>query len=392
MRLTDRILRITESPTIAISTKAGAMKAAGIDVIDFSAGEPDFPTPDNIKQKGIEAIRTDFTKYTPSAGIRKLRQSVAERYTKKYGAPVRAEEVILTNGGKQGLFNLMCCLVQEGDEVLIPEPYWVTFPDQVRINGGTPVFVPTRAEDGFAVRPEEVEQRITPRTRVLVLNSPSNPSGAVIPRQVLSDLLDLCVQRNVQLIYDECYDCFVFPPHHHTSPAQFFPRGRENTFVVNTFSKVYSMTGWRLGFAIGPQEVISACDKLQSHTTSNPCSISQMAAIEALEGDQTSVDVMFAEYTQRRSLVMDALKEMPGIRCNEPQGAFYVFPEIRDHLNRDTPDSISFCRMLLEDCHVATVPGSAFGVEGHLRISYATSRENLKQGLHRIREFLRKRS
>lgn len=392
MRLTERILRITESPTMAIASKAGAMKAAGIDVIDFSAGEPDFPTPENIKQKGMDSIRDNFTKYTPAAGIRKLREAVAARYTAKYGAAVRPEEVIMTTGGKQALFNLACCLVQSGDEVLIPEPYWVTLPDQVRIADGVPVFVPTSAEENFAIHAEEVEKRVTPRTRVLILNTPCNPSGSVIGREVLSDLVDLCVRHDIQLIFDECYDCFVFPPYIHTSPMHFFPRGRDRTFIVNTFSKVYSMTGWRLGYAVGPQQVISACDKLQSHTTSNPCSISQMAAMEALQGDQSSIDVMFGEYKKRRVLVLEALKAMPGIRCNEPQGAFYVFPDIRAHLNASTPDSVSLCKTLLEECHVATVPGSAFGMEGYLRISYATSAENLREGCRRIHEFLKKRT
>ena len=391
MKLADRIQRITESPTIAISSKAAALRAAGVDVIDFSAGEPDFPTPENIKLKGIEAIHANFTKYTPTAGIKKLRESVAERYSKKYNCAIAAEEVILTNGGKQALFNLMCCLVQDGDEVLIPEPYWVTFPDQVRVMGGRPVFVPADPERGFAIDIDEVEKRITPLTKVLILNSPSNPSGAVISRDVLSGLVDLCEQRGICLVFDECYDCFVFPPYEHSSPMHFFPRGRANTFVVNTFSKVYSMTGWRLGFAIGPKEVISACDRLQSHTTSNPSSISQMAGLEALFGDQSSIDVMFAEYQKRRSFVMQSLAAMPGIRCNEPQGAFYVFPDIRAHLNPSMPDSVSFCKTLLEENHVAVVPGSAFGVEGYFRISYATSMEKLKEGCSRIHEFLRRR-
>lgn len=389
MRLTDRIQKITESPTIAVSSKAAAMKASGIDVIDFSAGEPDFPTPENIKLKGIEAIRNNFTKYTPSAGIKKLREAVAERYRNKYGCSIKADEVILSNGGKQGLFDLVFCLIQEGEEVLIPEPYWVTFPDQVRLSGGTPVFIPSKIEDQFSVNPAEVEKRVTSRTRVLILNSPSNPSGVVLPRKTMSDLVDLCLKKNVNIIFDETYDCFVFPPHQHTSPIHFFPEAKPISFIVNTFSKVYAMTGWRLGFAIGSPEVINACDKLQSHTTSNPCSISQMAGLEALTGDQSSVGLMFAEYARRREFIMQALQKMPRVRCIEPQGAFYVFPEIKAYLNQDLPDSIAFCKVLLEQCQVATVPGSAFGVEGHLRISYANSMENLQEGCRRIQEFLR---
>lgn len=388
MRLTDRIQKITESPTIAVSSKAAAMRASGIDVIDFSAGEPDFPTPENIKLKGIEAIRNNFTKYTPSAGVKKLREAVAERYRNKYGCSIKAEEVILSNGGKQALFNLVFCLIQEGDEVLIPEPYWVTFPDQVRLSGGTPVFVPSKFEDQFAVDPAEVEKRITPRTRVLILNSPNNPSGVVLSRKTMSDLVDLCLRKNVHIIFDECYDCFVFSPHEHTSPIHFFPEAKPISFIVNTFSKVYAMTGWRLGFAIGSAEVITACDKLQSHTTSNPCSISQMAGIEALTADQSSTGIMYAEYARRRDFIMHAIQKMPRLRCIEPQGAFYVFPEIKAYLNDDIPDSMAFCRVLLEQCQVATVPGSAFGVEGHLRISYATSMENLQEGCRRIHEFL----
>ena len=390
MKLAGRIQKITESPTIAMSSRAAAMKASGIDVIDFSAGEPDFATPENVKAQGIEAIRSNFTKYTPTAGIKKLREGVAARFQKKYDQTFRGEEVILTNGGKQALYNLMCCLVQEGDEVLIPEPYWVTFPDQVRLAGGNPVFVPTRQEEQFLIKPEEIEKRITSHTRVLILNSPNNPSGAVIPSETMEEIVNLCSRKNLALVFDECYDCFVFPPHKHTSPFE-FSKAREFTFVVNTFSKVYAMTGWRLGFAIGPKDVISACDKLQSHTTSNPSSISQWAGVEALSGDQSSVQTMYEEYLRRREFIMNAVSAMPGVHCNEPMGAFYLFPNIKSHLGREIPDSIAFCKLLLEESHVGTVPGSAFGVEGHFRISYATSMENLKEGCKRIHEFLKNR-
>jgi aspartate aminotransferase len=390
MRLAGRIHNITESPTIAMSSRAAAMKASGIDVIDFSAGEPDFATPENVKAQGIEGIRSNFTKYTPTAGIKKLREGVAARYQKKYDQPFAAEEVILSNGGKQALYNLMCCLVQEGDEVLIPEPYWVTFPDQVRLAGGMPVFVPTRPEDQFLIKAEEIEKRITPRSRVLILNSPNNPSGAVIPQETMEAIVNLCSRKNLVLVFDECYDCFVFPPHKHISPFE-FSGAREFTVVVNTFSKVYAMTGWRLGFAIGPKEVISACDKLQSHTTSNPSSISQWAGLEALSGDQNSVQIMYDEYLRRREFIMNAMSAMPGVQSNEPMGAFYLFPNIKSHLGRKIPDSFAFCKLLLEEGHVGTVPGSAFGVEGHFRISYATSMENLEKGCKRIHEFLKSR-
>ncbi len=390
MKLAERVSRISESPTLAVSARAAAMRAAGIDVIDFSAGEPDFPTPNNIKKKGIHAIESNFTKYTPTAGIKKLRDAVAERYSQQYGYPFTAQNVILCNGAKQALFNLFLCLIEEGEEVLIPEPYWVTFPEQVQLAGGTPIYVPTRAEEQFELKAEEVEKRITPKTRVLLLNSPNNPSGAVIPRKTLSDLVQICRQHDIKIIFDECYDCFVFPPFQHTSPLHFLPEAKDLTFVVNTFSKAYAMTGWRLGLAIGPAEIISACDKLQGHTTSNPSSISQMAGLEALEGDQTSLAMMFEEYARRRNFIYEALLKMPGVKCNVPQGAFYVFPNISDHLNESLPDSVSFCGKLLEECHVGTVPGSAFGMEGHIRISYATSIENLKSGCKRIHEFLTK--
>jgi aspartate aminotransferase len=392
MKLADRIYKITESPTIAMSSKAAAMKAAGVDVIDFSAGEPDFPTPENVKTKGIDAIRANFTKYTPSAGIKKLREDVAERYNKKYGLSFKGNEVILCNGGKQALFNLIFCLVQEGDEVIIPAPYWVTFPDQVRLSGGNPVFVPALQQENFQVRAAEVEKAITPKTKLLILNSPNNPSGAVIPRNTLSDLVQLCLRHNIKIIFDESYDCFVFPPYTHTSPLHFFPEARGISFIVSTFSKAYAMTGWRLGFAIGPAEVIEACDKLQSHTTSNPSSISQWAGLEALEGDQASIDVMFAEYVRRRNFIMEALAKMPGITCNEPQGAFYVFPNMSPYLRDGIDNSETFCKRLLEESHVGTVPGSAFGMEGHFRISYATSMEKLQEGCRRIQEFLANRS
>jgi aspartate aminotransferase len=388
MNLAERVAGISESPTLAVSARASVLRAQGIDVIDFSAGEPDFPTPENIKKKGIQAIETNFTKYTATAGIKKLRDAVAQRYKQTYGYPFTAENVILSNGAKQSLFNLFLCLIEEGDEVLIPVPYWVTFPEQVRLAGGTPVFVPSKAEQQFELKADEVENRITSKTRVLLLNSPNNPSGAVIPRKTLSDLVQICRQRDIKIIFDECYDCFVFPPFQHTSPLHFLPEAKDITFVVNTFSKAYAMTGWRLGLTIGPAEVISACDKLQGHTTSNPSSISQFAGVEALEGDQTSLTMMFEEYAGRRNFIYDALSKMPGVKCNVPQGAFYVFPDISAHLNKDVPDSLAFSGKLLEECHVGTVPGSAFGMEGHIRISYATSIENLKKGCQRIHQFL----
>jgi aspartate aminotransferase len=389
MRLADRILRISESPTIAVSTKATAMKAAGVDVIDFSAGEPDFPTPENVKQKGIEAIQKNITKYTATAGIKKIRDAVAARYSQKYGYPFQSNEVILCNGAKQALFNLLFCLVQEGDEVLIPQPYWVTFPEQVQMAGGVSIFIPTREEDEFVIDVKEIEKRISSKTRVLILNSPNNPSGAVIPRDTMSAIVQICLERDIKIIFDECYDCFVFSPFRHTSPFHFFPEAKEITFVVNTFSKAYSMTGWRLGYAIGPAEVIAACDKLQGHITSNPSSISQMGGLEALEGDQHSLQLMFAEYAKRREFIYEALSSMPGVRCNVPQGAFYVFPNISAHLRDQIRDSVAFCSKLLEECHVGTVPGSAFGMEGHLRISYATSMDNLREGCARIYDFLK---
>ncbi|MCI0601947.1 pyridoxal phosphate-dependent aminotransferase [bacterium] len=390
MKLAERVCRISESPTLAVSAKASALRASGIDVIDFSAGEPDFPTPENIKKKGITAIESNFTKYTATAGIKKLRDAVAKRYQEKYGYPFTAQNVILSNGAKQALFNLFLCLVEEGEEVLIPEPYWVTFPEQVQLAGGIPVYVPSQAEEHFELKADEVEKKITEKTRVLLLNSPNNPSGGVIPRNTLSDVVQICRQRNIKIIFDECYDCFVFPPYQHTSPLHFLPEAKDITFVVNTFSKAYAMTGWRLGLTVGPPDVIAACDKLQGHTTSNPSSISQIAGLEALEGDQTSLSMMFDEYERRRNFIYDALSAMPGVQCNVPQGAFYVFPDISAHLNENLPDSIAFCEKLLEECHVGTVPGSAFGREGHIRISYATSMENLKEGCRRIHEFLKR--
>jgi aspartate aminotransferase len=388
MKLTERVSRISESPTLAVSAKASAMRASGIDVIDFSAGEPDFPTPDNVKEKGIQAIKSNFTKYTPTSGIKKLREAVAKRYEQKYSYPFTAKNVILCNGAKQALYNLFLCLVEEGEEVLIPEPYWVTFPEQVLLAGGTPVYVPTLSENQFALHADQVEKRITSKTRVLLLNSPNNPSGAVISRETLSNLVQICLARDIKIVFDECYDCFVFPPFQHTSPLHFLPESRDITFVVNTFSKAYAMTGWRLGLAIGPEDVIAACDKLQGHTTSNPSSISQMAGLEAVEGDQSSLSMMFDEYARRRNFIYGALSQMPGVQCNVPQGAFYVFPDVSSHFDDRMPDSIAFCQTLLEECHVGTVPGSAFGMEGHIRISYATSLDKLREGCGRIHKFL----
>jgi aspartate aminotransferase len=364
-------------------------QARGIDVVDFGPGEPDFPTPDYIKRAAVTALDENFTKYTATGGIQPLREAICKWHAAQFGTSYGASEAIFTSGGKHALFGAISALIESGDEVIIPAPYWVSFPDIVKYAGGRPVFVETRAEDGFSLRSQEVEQAITPRTRMLIVNSPNNPTGAVLPNDEYQRILEVCRRRNIWLLADECYSHFLYggvKPYSIASAAGAKP----HVIVAGSLSKTFSMTGWRAGFALGPEPVIAAMTKLQSQSISNPNSLTQKAAIAALTSPMDSVAQMLAEYTRRRERVLAGVREIPGVTCTAPQGAFYVFPDVTKHLGRTglAPDTTTLAKQLLERAHVAVVAGEAFGAPGNLRISYATSIERIDEGLRRIERFL----
>lgn len=385
--LSKRVQSISVSSTARVSAEAEKLRRAGIDVIDLGVGEPDFPTPDNIKQAAVRALEENFTRYTAMAGVQELREAVCQRHRMDYGTDYKVSECVVSVGGKHAIFNTVQVLVNEGDDVLIPVPYWVTYYDVVSYSGGRPVLVETSEQEGFALTARQIERAVTPKTRLLIVNSPCNPSGAVIDPAEFEKIAFLAQKHGFWLMTDECYCRFLYDsdPFSVASVAGM----KEHVVVAGSLSKTYAMTGWRIGFTLAPAEVCAAITKLQSHSTSNPTSIAQKAAIEALLGDQSQVDVMLKEYRRRREYVVERLRRMPGVRCAEPRGAFYAYPNIQAALGRNgiqTP--IQFAEKLLERAHVAVVPGEAFGTEHHVRISYATSMANLEKGLGRIEQFL----
>jgi len=384
IRLTDRINRIEASPTLAVAAEAERYRARGVDVVDFGPGEPDFPTPEHIKDAAIEALRKNFTKYTAVAGIAPLRQAIVEWHAAQFGSVYEPPECVVTVGGKHAIFNAVGVLIDSGDEVLIPAPYWVSFPDIVKYCGGKPVIIETRAADGFQLRAAQVEMAIGPRTRMLIVNSPNNPTGAVVPPEEFARILEVCRRRGIWLLSDECYSHFVY------EPAKPFSIGsateaKGNIIVVGSLSKTFAMTGWRVGYALAPKPVADAIAKLQSQSTSNPTSIAQYAALGALRGSMDSVATMLAEYARRRARIIGGVCELPGVGCSTPDGAFYIFPDVSARLAGG--DGIALARQLLEKSHIAVVPGEAFGAPGYIRISYATSMEHIEEGLRRFKQF-----
>ncbi|CAN5861240.1 pyridoxal phosphate-dependent aminotransferase [soil metagenome] len=378
------------SSTLAAMQAAEALRAAGVNVVDFGAGEPDFDTPDNIKQAATEAMRAGQTKYTPTAGTRQLQQAIIDFYAREFGADYQRSQVMATSGGKQAIFNAVVSLINPGDEVLLPKPYWVTFPEIVVFAGGVPVFIETE-EAGFLLNAKQIEQAISPRTRLIILNSPSNPSGRVIPPAEFKRIMELLTERGVYVISDECYLRFVYPPAQVFSAASLPMELRRGLCIAGSFSKTYAMTGWRMGYALAPREWTQAMLKIQSHSTSNANSIAQRAAAEAFNGPQESVGVMLAEYTARRAWLLGALNEVPGFTCNEPEGAFYAFPKVSGCLKGALRTSGEFVQQLLDEEQTVVTDGAGFGCEGYLRMSYATSMEQLQEGLKRIKRFAEKR-
>ena len=385
IRFSRRVQDIQESPTLKVLSRASALIRSGVDVVDFGPGEPDFATPKNVAEAGKRAIDQGFTKYTTVGGTKALRDAIAERYNLRYGTTLSAENVIAGSGGKQELFNLMLALVGEGDEVIIPSPYWVSFPDQVAFAGGKPVFARTDEANGFRPTFELIRAATTSRTRGVILNSPCNPTGAVILEGELARIVEWCIERNLFLIFDETYELFVYEGATHVSAMQWLEEFPENIIVVNSMSKTFAMTGWRLGYAVAHREIIANLGKIQSHSTSNPNTIAQAAAIEALRGDDSAVQLMYEAYRERRAYLVPALNGIEGFCCAHPDGAFYVFPDIRSFIGRGgIKDSQSFANYLLDEAGVAVVPGDAFGSDEHIRISYATSMDRLREGISRI--------
>jgi len=385
--LSQRISLISVSTTMKVAAEAERLKREGYDVVDFGAGEPDFPTPDNVKQAAVRAIEGNFTKYTSSAGTLELRESICARHRADFGTDYRPAECVATVGGKQAIFDIMQVAVDPGDEVVIPVPYWVTYKDVVHYAGGCCVFVPTDEQNGFALTAEVLERHLTNRTRLVVINSPSNPSGAVLARKEFERIYELTSERGIYLLTDECYCKFIYGGEPYSIAA--LPGAKPMVLVAGSCSKTYSMTGWRVGWVLGPDAVVAAIVKLQSQSTSNVTSIAQKAAVEALRGPQESVDIMLAEYRRRRDFVVRRLREIPGVTCAEPQGAFYAFPDVGAALSeRGVRNTLEFAERLLGREHVAVVPGEAFGLERHIRISYATSMEQLRRGLDRLEEFI----
>ncbi|PYS08642.1 MAG: pyridoxal phosphate-dependent aminotransferase [Acidobacteria bacterium] len=387
MNLATRISRISVSKTMAVMEAAIKLREQGIDVVDFGPGEPDFPTPENIKQAGIRAIQADFTKYTAIGGIKELKKAIVDKHAREFGSKYEPSECVVNIGGKHAIFSIFAAVVNEGDDVVIPTPYWVTFADIARFVDSNPIFLATKESDGFRLTAEILEPALTPKTRLVVLNSPNNPSGAVVDDAEFGRIARLCRERNVYLLSDECYSHFLYDGRKPFSVASYMDM-KSHIIIAGSVSKTYSMTGWRIGYVLAMPEIINAIVKLQSHSTSNPTSISQKAALEALTGPQESVGIMLAEYARRRKFVLDRLRAIPGVKCAEPGGAFYAYPNISAAFGRGgIRDSVDFSAKLLEKAHVAVTPGEAFGTREHVRISYATSMEQLDKGLKRIHEF-----
>ena len=391
MKLAARVNRIAPSPTLAMAAKAKAMAAQGFDVIDFSAGEPDFDTPEPVKAAAESAIRAGFTKYTPSSGIDELRGAIADKFRTELGIQYDKSQILVSCGAKHSLYNLGEALLEAGDEVIIPTPYWVSYSDQALLNDATPVLLPTKEADGYAVHAAELEACITPRTKAIIVNSPCNPTGATYDRKTLEMIADAAIRHDLLLISDEIYEKVLYDGATHLSIASLSPEVAARTIIVNGVSKAYAMTGWRIGYAAGPKDLIAAMGNIQSQSTSNPCSISQKAAVAALRIGEPFTAKMVEEFSQRRRVIVDGLNAIPGIACSMPNGAFYAFPNITGVLGKRSPTGLlktpnDVAQYLLQDSHVAVVPGEPFGSQEHLRLSYATSMENIRRGLERLKQ------
>jgi aspartate aminotransferase len=384
----QRLASVSGSATLKAAAEAERLRRAGFNVVDFTAGEPDFPTPEHAKTAGKEAIDANFTRYTAAAGILELREAVAARYRRDYGIDVSPAEVLLTAGGKQALFNAALALYDPGDEVITHAPYWPTIPEQVKLVGATPVIVPTRADEGFVVHAEAVVAAITPRTKAIIINSPCNPTGGLVDEAMLAPIVEAAAKRGIWIVVDLFYEQLIYEKVAHNLPKVLFDRHRDRTVIAGSASKSYAMTGWRCGWTIAPKELTAAFNTIQGQTTSNIASITQMAALAAISGPQDEVTFMLNEYRKRRDHIHGWLTAHPAIQCVKPKGAFYLFPDISALLSPDgLRTSADFAQALLEKEHVAVTAGEGFDAPGYLRISYATSMEQLREGATRILRF-----
>ena len=393
MKLADRVNKIQPSPTLSIDAKAKALKAQGIDIVGFGAGEPDFDTPDNIKTAGKKAIDGGFTKYMPVGGADDLKDAIIAKMKRDNDLEYTRDEISVACGAKHTLYNISQALIQEGDEVIIPGPYWVSYPDQIVLAGGTPVFIMTDENTGFKVTPEQLEQAITPKTKYIILNSPCNPTGSTYLKDELIALGQVLLKHpHVMVVADDIYEKLIYDGITFYNIAQVVPELKPRTIVVNGVSKAYAMTGWRIGWACGPKEIMGAMTKMQSQSTSNATSIAQKASVEALNGSQEALPPMVAEFEKRRTYIVDRLNAIPGVTCFRSNGAFYAFPNFSGIYGKTTPkgkkieNSSDFAAYLLEDANVALVPGIAFGDDRYARLSYAISLETIKKGVDRIEE------
>src|SRR5580698_1157829 len=376
---------LAPSLTLAIDAKAKAMKAAGEDVVGFGAGEPDFDTPQHIKDAAAKALAAGFNKYTPSSGIPELREAIAAKFKNENGLTYKPSQVIVSCGGKHSCYNAILATCEQGDEVIIPAPYWLSYPEMVKLAGAKPVIVETTDKTEFKVTPEQLRKAITPNTRLFILNSPSNPTGSVYTPEAIKALGDVCVEKNVLIMSGEIYERLLYDGAKHRSVAGFSPEHLERTIIVHGFAKAWSMTGWRLGLLAGPEPIAKAIDAVQSHSTSNPCSFAQKGGVAALTGPQDHLKLWLGEFDKRRRFAHQKLNSIPGISCVNAKGAFYLFPNI----SATGLKSADFCAKLLESEKVAAVPGIAFGADDYIRLSYATSMANIEKGLERIDKFAR---
>jgi len=385
IQLAARVREVPPSLTLAIAAKAKAMRAQGIDVCSFSTGEPDFDTPDHIKAAAKLALDSGKTKYGPAAGEPKLREAIARKLREENNLPYQAENVIVSNGGKHSLYNLMMALINPGDEVIIPSPYWLSYPEMVKLASGKPVIVPTDAATGYKITPELLAAAITPQTKLFILNSPSNPTGMVYSPAEIKALAEVVVERDILVVSDEIYEKIIYDQTQQISIGTLGPEIFARTIISNGFAKAFSMTGWRIGYLAGPVELIQATSTVQGHSTSNVCTFAQYGAIAALETDQDCVEKMRLAFAERRQIMFDLLNAIPGINCIKPDGAFYMFVNIA----KFGMTSLQFSEALLEQQQIAVIPGIAFGADDHIRLSYATDLATIEKGMERLDKFLR---
>ena len=394
MELSRKALQVSASPTLAIDAKFKAMKAEGIDVIGFGCGEPDFDTPDNIKAAAIKAIEEGQTKYTPASGTLALKQAICDKLKRDNGLDYKPSNIVVSNGAKHSLLNAFNAIINPGDEIIVPAPYWVSYTEMIKMADGVPVIIETKEEDDFKFTAQQLRDAITPKTKALVLNSPSNPTGMLYGEAELREIAEIAVENDIFVVADEIYEKLIYDGKEHVSIASFNDEIKDRTIIINGVSKSYAMTGWRIGFTAANEAVTKAMANMQSHAASNPSSISQAAALEAYNGEQETVEEMRKVFEERRNYMVDRINSIAGVSCRKPEGAFYVMMNIKEVFGREICGKVinssdDFCEVLLENSLVALVPGSGFGIEGYVRWSYATSMENIEKGLDRLEAFLK---